>query len=60
MKVKKQAEINPNILNKVGEIKSEKIKEFLFEVLDLEYDKLEEARPNLKKDYLQLIDNYKE
>ena len=60
MKEKNQSEINPNILKKVGDIEDEKIKEFLYDVLDLEYEKLDEARPNLKKEYLELISNYKD
>lgn len=52
------AEINPNILRKVDE-QPEYIRDFLHEILELEYDKLEEANPVLKDDYIKLINFYK-
>ena len=52
------AEINPNILKKVDE-EPENIKDFLYEILELEYDRLDEKNPILKDDYIKLIKIYK-
>lgn len=52
------AEINPNILKKVDE-QPENIKNFLYEILELEYDKLDEKNPSLKDEYMRLIKYYK-
>lgn len=52
------AEINPNILKKVDE-QPENIRDFLYEILDLEYHRLDETNPNLKDDYIKLIRFYK-
>ena len=52
------AEINPNILKKVDE-QPENIKDFLYEILELEYNKLDEKNPVLKDDYIKLIKRYK-
>ena len=35
------------------------MKKFLFKILELEYDKLDESNPKLKDDYVKLIDKYK-
>ena len=52
------AEINPNILKKVDK-QPENIRDFLYEILDLEYDRLDEKNPQLKDDYIKLIKMYK-
>lgn len=52
------AEINPNILKKVDK-QPENIKNFLYEILELEYSKIDEESPNLKEDYMKLIKFYK-
>lgn len=53
-----KSEINPDILDKVKK-QPNNIKEFLFEVLELEYDKIDEKNPKLKDDYIKLIKKYK-
>lgn len=52
------AEINPNILKKVDE-QPENIRDFLYEILELEYDKLDQKNPVLKDEYIELIRIYK-
>lgn len=51
-------EINPNILKKVDE-QPENIRDFLYEILELEVNKLDEKNPILKDDYIKLIKRYK-
>ena len=52
------AEINPNILKKVDE-QPVYIRDFLREILELEYERLDESNPVLKEDYIKLIKFYK-
>ena len=52
------AEINPNILKKVDE-QPENIRDFLYEILELEFDKLDQKNPVLKDEYIELIRIYK-
>ena len=55
-----KSEINPDILEKIkNSTQSESMKKFLFKILELEYDKLDESNPKLKDDYVKLIDKYK-
>ena len=55
-----KSEINPDILEKIkNSSQSESMKKFLFKILELEYDKLDESNPKLKDDYVKLIDKYK-
>ena len=55
-----KSEINPDILEKIkNSSQYESMKKFLFKILELEYDKLDESNPKLKDDYVKLIDKYK-
>lgn len=55
-----KSEINPDILKKIeNSSQPESMKKFLFKILELEYDKLDENNPKLKEDYVKLIDKYK-
>lgn len=55
-----KSEINPDILEKIkNSSQSESMKKFLFKILELEYDELDESNPKLKDDYVKLIDKYK-
>ena len=53
------SEINPNILEKIDKIEENNVKEFLYEILEIEYDKIDETNPKLKEDYVKLIKKYK-
>lgn len=56
-----QSDINPNIINKIKDSQeSESMKDFLYKILELEYDHIDEAKPPLKKEYSKLIETYKE
>ena len=53
-------DINPEILEKIkNSSQPNNVKEFLYEVLDLEYDKSDEAQPRVKSEYTKLITKYK-
>lgn len=53
-------EINPEILEKIkNSSQPENVKQFLYEVLDIEYDKSDESQPRVKKEYNELIAKYK-
>ena len=55
-----KADINPKIIEKIRESSQpENVKEFLYDILELEYDKIDEANAKLKDDYLKLINQYK-
>lgn len=55
-----KSEINPDILKKIeNSSQSENMKKFLFKILELEYDKLDETNPKLKDDYVKLVNKYK-
>ncbi len=54
------SDINPKILEKVENSgQPDNIKNFIYEILKLEYDKLDETNPRLKEDYKKLIKEYK-
>lgn len=56
----KNKDINPDILEKIENCSQEdNVKNFIFELLDLEYDKRDESKPIMKKKYRKLIDQYK-
>lgn len=56
-----ESDINPNIVKKIkNSSESENLKNFLYEILELEYDHIDETKPQLKKDYFKLINNYKD
>ena len=60
MKSTSNSEINPNILEKVRESSApENVKEFLFDILELEYEKLDENNARLKDAYIKRINEYK-
>lgn len=60
MKSTSNSEINPNILEKVRESDApENVKEFLFDILELEYEKLDENNARLKDAYIKRINEYK-
>lgn len=44
-------EINPKILEKIKKIKDEKIKDFLIDVIHLEFDNIEEGRWLYREEY---------
>lgn len=54
-----KSEINPNILKKIDEIDEKNVREFLYEILEIEYEKIDETNPKLKDDYVKLIKRYK-
>ena len=55
-----KADINPKIIEKIRESsKSENVKEFLYDILELEYEKIDETNAKLKDDYIKLINQYK-
>lgn len=57
----KNKEINPEIIAKVKESNQpDNVKEFIFELLELEYEKRDEDRPYMKEPYVKLIKKYKE
>lgn len=57
----KNKEINPEIITKVKESNQpDNVKEFIFKLLDLEYEKRDEERPAMKDPYVKLIKKYKE
>lgn len=54
------SDINQDILDKIkNSSQPENIKGFLYEILDLEYDHIDESNPQLKKEYVKLINQYK-
>lgn len=56
-----KSDINPNIIEKIRDSSQpENVKEFLYDVLELEYEKIDEANAKLKDDYIKLINQYKE
>ena len=56
-----RSDINPNIIEKIRNgSQPENVKEFLYDVLELEYEKIDETNAKLKDDYLKLINQYKE
>lgn len=56
-----ESDINPNIVKRIkNSSESENLKNFLYEILELEYNHIDETKPQLKKDYFRLIDNYKD
>lgn len=60
MKSTSNSEINPNILEKVRNSDApENVKEFLFDILELEYEKLDENNARLKDAYIKRINEYK-
>lgn len=60
MKSTSNSEINPNILEKVRESDApENVKEFLFDILEIEYEKLDENNARLKDAYIKRINEYK-
>ena len=53
-------DINPEILKKIKESSQpENIKQFLYEILDLEYEHSDEKNPKLKNPYHEYIKHYK-
>ncbi len=53
-------DINPEILKKIKESSQpENIKQFLYEILDLEYEHSDEKNPKLKNPYHKFIEHYK-
>ena len=55
-----KSDINPNILEKIDRSSQpENMKQFLHEILELEYEKLDESNPKLKGAYVKLIKEYK-
>lgn len=55
-----KADINPKIIEKIRESSQpENIKEFLYDILELEHEKIDEANAKLKDDYIKLINQYK-
>lgn len=60
MKDDMKAELNPDILNKIEQSSvSKNIKDFLLEVLEFEYDHIDEAQPRFKDAYTKSIEKYK-
>lgn len=56
-----QSDINPNIIKKIKDSsESKNVKDFLYEILKLEYDHIDVTKPQLKEDYFRLIDTYKD
>lgn len=56
-----KSDINPNIIEKIRESSQpENVKEFLYDILELEYEKIDEANAKLKDDYIKLINQYKD
>lgn len=56
-----ESDINPNIIKKIkNSSESENLKNFLYEILELEYNHIDETKPQLKNVYFKLIDNYKD
>lgn len=55
-----KSDINPNILQKIRSSSQPKnMQDFLEEILELEYEKLDESNPKLKGAYVKLIKEYK-
>ena len=56
-----KSDINPNIIEKIRESSQpENVKEFLYDILELEYEKIDETNAKFKEDYLKLINQYKD
>ena len=56
-----KSDINLNIIEKIRESSQpENVKEFLYDILELEYEKIDEANAKLKDDYIKLINQYKD
>lgn len=56
-----RSDINPKIIEKIRESdKPDKFKDFLYEVLELEYEKIDETNAKFKTDYIKLVNQYKE
>ena len=59
--MKPESDINPAIINKIkNSDETESMKNFLYEILELEYDHIDESKPRLKNDYIRLIITYKD
>ncbi|MCI6775405.1 hypothetical protein [Methanobrevibacter boviskoreani] len=59
--MKPESDINPAIINKIkNSDETESMKNFLYEILELEYDHIDESKPRLKNDYIKLINTYKD
>ncbi|MGI6448190.1 MAG: hypothetical protein ACOX01_06210 [Methanobrevibacter boviskoreani] len=59
--MKPESDINPAIINKIkNSDETESMKNFLYEILELEYDHIDESKPRLKNDYIRLINTYKD
>lgn len=59
--MKPESDINPAIINKIkNSDETESMKNFLYEILELEYDHIDESKPRLKNDYIGLINTYKD
>lgn len=55
-----KSDINPNILEKIKQSSQpDNVKEFLYDILELEYEKLDESNPKLKDQYIRLINQHK-
>ena len=55
------SDINPKIIEKIrGSSQPENVKEFLYDILELEYEKIDETNAKFKEDYLKLINQYKD
>ena len=51
-----ESDINPNIIKKIkNSSESENLKNFLYEILELEYNHIDETKPQLKNVYFKLI-----
>ena len=55
-----KSDINPEILDKIKKNSSStNVKEFLFEVLEFEYNHINESQPRFKDNYVKYVEKWK-